>query len=345
MKNVLMIGPSRDVHGGISAVVNNLYEAGLDKKVNLKYLPTMSEGSKFHKFLVAAGAYFKYPSLLKWADVLHVNVASDSSFLRKAVFIKKAFRKGVRIVIHQHGGDIFNYYADSSDSRKAYIKEIFNMGEKVIVLSPEYAEFFGKLTDPGKVLVMPNRIRIGEKPKSEENHSNQKVLFLGRICKAKGIEELLEAFDRIHEGFPDAKLCIGGIYEDEEYRQKIEKRKDYVEYLGWISGEDKDKALRNSYIFVLPSYFEGQGLSILEAFAWKVPAVASNVGGIPMMVENMKTGILVEPKNSDSLYEGLKTIISDEKLRNKLGHAAYEKAVSEFDINKSVEELIRLYNG
>ena len=54
---VLMIGPDRSVHGGISAVVNNYYEAGLDNRVDLKYIGTMKEGSKAYKLLVAIKAY------------------------------------------------------------------------------------------------------------------------------------------------------------------------------------------------------------------------------------------------------------------------------------------------
>jgi len=58
--NILMIGPDRSVHGGISAVVNNLYDAGLDKMVNLTYIGTMKDGSRFRKLLVAIKAYLQF---------------------------------------------------------------------------------------------------------------------------------------------------------------------------------------------------------------------------------------------------------------------------------------------
>ena len=107
---VLMVGPDRGVHGGISAIVNNYYEAGLDKRVDLKYIGTMKEGSRGKKLLVAAAAYFKFLCSLSWCDVVHVNASSDSSIMRKSFFIKAAYRHNKKIVLHQHGGDFKNYF-------------------------------------------------------------------------------------------------------------------------------------------------------------------------------------------------------------------------------------------
>lgn len=344
MMNVLMLGPSREVHGGISAVVNNLVEAGLNEQVNLIYVSTMSEGSKLHKLFVAAGAYFRFLRLLKKADIVHVNVASDSSLLRKSVFIKTAYKRGKRIIIHQHGGDILNYYENASASKKRYIDHIFNMAEKLLVLSPVYAEFFSHLVEPDRIVLMPNRIRI-EAECEDALTRDKSFLFLGRICKSKGVSELLKAFDAIHTEYPKVTLRIGGIFEDKEYKQELEARKEYVKYLGWISGEAKKEALLRSYAFVLPTYFEGQGLAILEAMSYGIPAVASNVGGIPMMIKDMENGLLVEPENAEALATKIKRLIDNPNLRNELGHAAYQTVKDKFDIKQSVNELLNIYNA
>ena len=73
---VLMVGPDRSVHGGISAIVNSYYEAGLNHEVDLNYIGTMREGSKLKKLFVAIGAYLEFVSRVKDCDVVHVNVAS-----------------------------------------------------------------------------------------------------------------------------------------------------------------------------------------------------------------------------------------------------------------------------
>ena len=87
---VLMIGPARSVHGGVSAVVNNLYESGLAEQVQLKYIATMVDGSKARKLLQAGAAYLRFLTALPFYQIVHVNMAADASCYRKKVFIDTA---------------------------------------------------------------------------------------------------------------------------------------------------------------------------------------------------------------------------------------------------------------
>ena len=105
---VLMIGPDRTVHGGISALVNSYYEAGLDKKIELKYIGTMKEGSRLKKLFVAACALIRFIASVRRYDIVHANFSSDSSFMRKSLFIRIAKRCSKKILLHQHGGDFRN---------------------------------------------------------------------------------------------------------------------------------------------------------------------------------------------------------------------------------------------
>ena len=131
---VLMLGPDRSVHGGISGVVNNYYEAGLDRKIELRYIGTMVEGSKAGKLCQAVKAYWQFLFALPGYDVVHVNVASDSSYYRKAMFIKTAHFFGKKIVIHQHGGDFEKfYYQDLSDKGRRGVQKVFGMADAFVV--------------------------------------------------------------------------------------------------------------------------------------------------------------------------------------------------------------------
>ena len=107
---VLMIGAGREVRGGVSSVVNSYYEAGLDKLCELTYLPTMKDGSKLKKLLVAVRARIRFERLVKETDILHVHMSSDNSFYRKAVFIRKAYREKKKIIIHMHGSTFDVFY-------------------------------------------------------------------------------------------------------------------------------------------------------------------------------------------------------------------------------------------
>ena len=79
-----MCGPDRSVHGGISGVVNQYYEAGLDRRVSLTYIGTMKEGSKLRKLFTAAASYLRFVRLLDDCDIVHVNMSSDVSYVRKS---------------------------------------------------------------------------------------------------------------------------------------------------------------------------------------------------------------------------------------------------------------------
>lgn len=341
MINVLMIGPSRKVHGGISAVVNNLFEAGLDKVVNLKYVGTMEEGNKLHKLLVAIKAYLAFAKELAWADVVHVNVASDSSYLRKSLFIKKAHKTGKKIIIHQHGGDFEGYYSSLSDKKKQSVYNILSMGDAFLVLSPAYKTFFEATVGLSDVRVLPDTIPV--ESKVTKSFSSHKLLFLGRICEAKGVKELLISVKKLSSIYPDIHLYLGGIYEVSSLKDLVASDAEHVTYLGWLSGSEKSKWLDECAYFILPSYFEGQSVSILEAMAHSCAIVASNVGGIPMMISDQVNGLLVEPRNVDSLYDGLSYLFDHPELAQRYSEKAYETVKQDFSIENTVKNLLDLY--
>lgn len=341
---VLMIGPDRSVHGGISGVVNNYYEAGLDKQVELYYIGTMKEGSKLKKLLIAIRALIVFTCKLSWCDIVHVNMASDASYHRKAVFVReaKAFHK--KIVIHQHGGDFEGFYQRQlSEKGRSKVKKVLSMGDAFLVLAPAWKEFFGTIINKDRITVLPDAITVPE-PIAKQ-YGQHKILFLGRLCKAKGIGELLSIVPELTVRYPDLKIYLAGIWEDLALKKLAEAYPEQVIWLGWITGEEKKKYLTSCDIFVLPSYFEGQSVSLLEAMAYECACVASNTGGIPQMIEDGKTGILVEPQNADSLKQGILSVLSNAKRCEQLGQEAREKVQEQFSMEKNMTALLAIYRG
>lgn len=338
---VLMVGPDRSVHGGISGVVNNYYEAGLDRKIDLCYIGTMVEGSKLRKLLQAALAYMRFIKQLPHYEIVHVNMASDASYYRKSFFVRAAKRAGKKIVIHQHGGDFQGFYAHLSAGQKEKIRKVLSMGDAFLVLAPFWKEFFGTIIDKNKITVLPDAIEL---PKAvSKRYGQRKILFLGRLCKEKGIGELLEIMPRLKEIYPDCHLFLGGIWEDEELKHQAEDLKDCVTYLGWLTGEEKANYLKECDIFVLPSYFEGQSVAILEAMAYSSGIVASDTGGIPQMIIQDETGILVTPKDAAALKQGLTKLLADSQMCRMLGERARLKAEKEFSMEGNIARLMKMY--
>ena len=341
-----MVGPDRGVHGGISAVVNEFYDAGLGEKIDLEYIGTMKEGSRFNKLLVAGCAFLRFLAALPSADVVHVHFSSDSSFIRKSYFVKAAHRRGKKIVLHQHGGDFKNYYGKELDARgRKRVKDILAMGDVMLVLTKSWKDFFGEITDPEKIVVFPNGVKTSDYVVSEDvNKDYNKILFLGRICKDKGIDELLEAVARIHETGRDVKLYVGGIFEDQEYKEKIAKLGEFVKHIGWVSGADKEKYLNECGILVLPSYYEGFPVSIIEAMLRRSAVVASCVGGIPDIIDDGVNGLLVPVKDAVALQEGLTKVIDDNDLAKELGRNGQKKVLENYSVEENIKRLMEIYS-
>lgn len=339
---VLMVGPDRSVHGGISGVVNNYYDAGITEKVDLNYIGTMVEGSKLRKLWQAVKAYIRFLKLLPEYPIVHVNVASDSSYYRKSLFIKAAKRAGRKIVIHQHGGDFETFYEkEQNDRGRARIRQVLSMGDVFLVLSPKLKQFFKGILEPSKVILFPNAVPVPDS--IEKEYGKQRILFLGRLCKEKGLWELFSVLPQLHGQFPQMHVLLGGIWEDEELLEEAAKMKEYVTDLGWLQGEAKKNYLRTSDLFVFPTYFEGQPVSVLEAMAYQCGIVATRVGGIPQMIEQEQTGLLIEPKDPEGLKSALQKLLSDPELCERLGKNARAKVQKEFSIEKSLQELIKIY--
>lgn len=340
---VLMVGPARDVHGGVSAVVNSYYEAGLDKKVELEYLSSMRDGSKLQKLWVAISAYIQFVFCVWKYDIVHIHMASDASFYRKALFVllTKLYRK--KLIIHQHGGSFQDfYYGTKNNAKQRLICKILNCADCFIVLSKEWYDFFHHLVDPTIMLTMNNAIAV---PKVEnKEYENHNILYLGRVTKEKGIRELVTAFERVRKTYADSVLYLGGVFEEEAFSDEIIGREN-IRFLGWIGDSQKAKALEECSVFVLPSYFEGQPMSLLEAMGYGCCCISTEVGGIPQIIKHNYNGILIEAQNDIMLTDAILSVIDNTELKKQLGMEAKNTICQKYDIQMRINQLLEIYKS
>lgn len=341
---VLMIGPARSVNGGISGVVNNYYSAGLDNQIDLTYIGTMEDGSKVHKLLVAAKALLKYVTVVSKCDIVHVNMASDVSIYRKMIFIQIAALYKKKIIIHQHGGHIEEfYYEKCNDSQRKRIQNVLNKAHKMLVIAPYLKDIFANIIEEEKITIFPDAIKIP--PVCEKDYSAQKILFLGRLCKEKGIGELIDAVAELRKSYPELQLYLGGSWVDEDLKEKVDSYSEWIHQLGWINKEKKEKYLKECNIFALPSYFEGQSVALLEGMVYGCACVASDVGGIPQMLIHEKTGLLVPVKDTKGIKDAIGKLLADSVLQSTYGEAARQKIEKEFNLDTNVKELVEIYHN
>lgn len=338
---VLMLGADRSVHGGVSAVINNYYQAGLDHEIDLHYIGTMVDGSKVRKLLQAIWAYMVFLIRLPGTEIVHVHMAADASYYRKSVFIRTAYFFHKKIMIHEHGGDFQNFYYRKGKKQQDKIRKTLNKADYFIVLSEEWKQFFAPIVEPEKIKIIENGIPVKER--KVKNYDNHKVVFLGRLSTTKGIRELLACIPALKARYDDLEVYLGGVWEEEELRLLAQEQESTVHFLGWIDAEKREQLLESCSIFVLPTYFEGQPISLLEAMEAGCAVVVSRVGGIPQIVTDGINGIMIRPKDVTSLTEGLERALESGENRKRLGEAARETILEKYDIRIGIKQLLKLY--
>lgn len=150
------------------------------------------------------------------------------------------------------------------------------------------------------------------------------ILYLGRLKKYKGIELTIEALPAILRRVPNARYWIAG---EGSHRRALERKiqglglERHVELLGYCEGERKLEILRKARVLVYTSPKEGWGLSVIEANAMGIPAVASDSPGLRESVRDGETGFLVPHGDVGSLADRLSILLSDDGLWGRMGQA------------------------
>jgi len=177
------------------------------------------------------------------------------------------------------------------------------------------------------------------------NHDCINLLFVGRIERAKGMDELLDTFLRLcKNGFPVVLHLVGSdTSEARKYYVLIKKQiKDLgqIVFHGFKSGNDLVNLYRQADIFVLPSLQEGFPRVIWEAMANSLPVVSTTVGSIPHYIKNENEALLVAPGNSSDLYDAIVRLISNNELRQNIILNAFN-LVQEFTLEIQVKKIIK----
>ncbi len=201
-----------------------------------------------------------------------------------------------------------------------------------------------ELFDPGKWEPFRNQIR------NQYNIPENSIVVgtVARLTGDKGINELVQAFDKLSNEIPPTYLLLVG---EEEEKNRLDadtvliiRRNNHIRCAGWQANPLPYYAAMD--IFCLPTYREGFGEVNLEAQAMKLPVVSTDVIGPRESVANGRTGFLVEPRNSKALVEPLKVLILDATLRKQMGEKARQRVERMFNrkdlIKAVVENRIKL---
>lgn len=168
-------------------------------------------------------------------------------------------------------------------------------------------------------------------------HSRKTIDFIstGRLVTDKGISELIEAFAKLIRRHPTATLAIVG---DGPEREKFERQSVGIPGITFYGHQTEPlRFLEKSKIFVLPTYHEAFGVAVVEACMEELAIIATDIGGIPEIIDDKKNGLLVPTRDSDALYETMNYLYENTKLQRSLGKSARRKFLSTFNLDEIIK--------
>ena len=167
---------------------------------------------------------------------------------------------------------------------------------------------------------------------------------IAELHKSKGLQYAIEAFAKLAQKNQNMRYFVLGSGDEKERLDALVRHyglQERVFLLGFV--EDAARFLMAFDVFILSSTTEALGLVLLEAGHAGLPVVASNIGGIPEIIEDGKTGILVQPRDSRGLADAIKKIFDSHTMRMSLGTTLNKKIVDDFSLEKALSKTLSLY--
>ena len=353
MKKVLLCSPYKGVNvknpGGIDIWAQNIYNyyKCVHTDVDLKVFPC-NRSSYIHEITSKISrAYYgikDYMKILKGIndcivkdkiDVVHICSTSSWSLLKDMVVIQQAHKHKAKAIVHFHFGRIPELSETKTWEWKMLTK-VCSMADKVIVIDKFSYDTLVKYGYKN-VVEIPNPLS----PQVDQyikNHSknikriSNRLLFVGRVFKKKGVYELVEACKQV----PNIDLRIVGHVEDSVKRDLLDiaEHKPWLSMVGPVVLEDVIKELLACDIFVFPTYTEGFPNGIIESMACSCPIIASGVGAIPEMLNEGvdSCGICIKPHSVEDITQAINYLLKNESLKSEFSKKAHDRIYSLYNI-------------
>lgn len=354
-------------------------------KLLLKYLEKIPDFDSIKRPAFGSNLYYlgyilriAYDLRKQQCDVVHIH--NFSQFIP----VIRAFNPGIKIVLHMHCEWLSQLDKKTLERRLSKVDLVIGPSQyitgAVSQRFPQFAKRCQVIANGVNVERFINSYLL-EQNLANKNSVKQ-LLFVGRVCPEKGVHILLEAFKKVVAQYPETKLTLVGplgvipyeylvaLSDDSKVKDLASFHRDdtWISYLkkqlsqfndkvggnvaspvslaGLVPPSNLVKYYQQTDVFIFPSIcHEAFGMPIAEAMVAGVPIVATHGGAFPELVEDGKTGKLVERSNADALAEAIINLLADEELRKSMGQAGRKRAVELFSFEKVADDLLSQYQS
>jgi len=312
--------------------------------------PDRMRRSLFYAML--PGFYLLFGSIAMWRlqrreryDIVHVHWP-----LPHAVFgwVARAARRRTRLIMQFYSIEL-RWVNERIAILRGFLRRAIRTADRVIAISTATAREVSALAgDDVPIEVIPYAVEMPSRKASR--HDEATILYVGRLVERKGVAYLIDA----SASLPKARIVIIGDGPEREALENRAKERgvtDRVEFRGWVTPGDLDRAYSSATVFALPAVVdkrgdtEGLGMVLLEAMSYYVPVVTTALGGITDIVENDQTGLIVPPNDSEALAAALRRLIDDRALAARLGTAGERMIEERFSWPHIIDQFAAVYDS
>lgn len=274
-------------------------------------------------------------------DIVHTNSTKPGVIGRIGAKLAK-----IPFIIHTVHGLSFHSFIGFPKWQFYWICEMISslFCDRIALVNTYYSKYFKFFNN--KILTIYNGIDFPhlEPQKINRTDTKIKILFVGRLSNQKDPMTMIKAFHLASQKNTNLELTIVGDGEFFEDCKNLVNRYNIqtkVRFEGWQN--EVTKYYKTHDIFITTSIYEAFGLVFLEAGFYKLPTIATNVEGIPEVIEDGVTGYLSNPKDIENISENIIKLANDKNLREKMGENAHIRVVEKFNISKMIDAYKRLY--
>lgn len=353
-------------------VTNSLHVGGVEEVVRtyVKYF----DKQRYNIAIICfeAGTIAAEIAAIPGVRLLHIGTKSRLKRFRAIFAYARSFKP---TIVHNHTGwygllvgrlvgaktveTVHNVYHWYTLAQRIHYGLYANLADRIIAVSGVVRDFtlnFFPFFPGKKIQVLHNGIEVPPLPSAETrrdqrmafgfNDSTMVLGFTGRLTEQKGIEYLLESVKILTDRFPGVRLLIIGDGERKTELESLAERLNICDQVVFTGYRRDIFALIGAMdIFVLPSLWEGLPISLLEAMAMHLPAVASDVGGIREVIDDGINGFLVPARDVKTLVARLTTVLEDHEQRRTMGAAARKRVQESFSADGMVRATDALYQS
>ena len=281
-------------------------------------------------------------------DILAVHITSDT-ILKIIKDIGKELK--IAVVAHYHGLNVWKEYINKHRIREAFYAwrraRILRECKAIVGVSDKVCEIVREKISNIPVYTVYNGVETELFYPQKERNDVFTIVGVGNLIPIKGFRYLIDAFAQIYERDRNIRLKIigEGVERDElELQVKTLGLKEIVTFLGKLPYEQVAEQMRNSHLFVLPSYYEALGCVYLEAMACGIPTIGVKGMGIDEIIVDGENGLLIEAQSISSLCEKIQSVIDNEDFAKKLEKNGRETAL-QYTWEASAKELDKVYRS